>query len=377
MTHIPLLDLKRQFAQTGDAVRAKIDEVLRSQAFVLGGMVEALEEQICTYLRVPHAIGVASGTDALLLPLRALNLQRGDEVITSPFTFFATCGAIHNAGGRPVFVDTDPLTFNLDPTGLERAVTTHTRAVVPVHLFGQMSPMGTVMKTAERHGIFVLEDAAQSIGARQCHDGDSQQVGQLGHAAAISFFPSKNLGAFGDGGMVMTRDAELARRLRRLRVHGGLKMYHHEEVGFNSRLDALQAAVLLAKLPYLDGWSEARRRHAGWYDARFERLEQAGLLVRPRVMSGNLSVYNQYTLRVRERDRLRDYLTQRGIGTAVYYPKPLHLQPCFLHLGYREGDFPEAERASREVLSIPVYPELREDEREHVAVAIEDFYTRS
>lgn len=374
MTQVALLDLRRQFEQIGTEVRERIEDVLRSQSFILGAIVEELEDRLATYLEVPHAVGVASGTDALLLPLRAFNMQPGDEVITSPFTFFATAGAIHNAGARPVFVDIDPITFNLDPTRLEHAITKRTRAMVPVHLFGQMASMEPVMALARRRGIYVLEDAAQSIGARQCRNGESHRAGQFGDAAALSFFPSKNLGAFGDGGMVVTGDAEIARRVRRLRVHGGMKMYHHDEVGFNSRLDTLQAAVLLAKLPYLECWSEARRRHAAWYDARFEALERADALVRPRVIDGNVAVYNQYTLRVTNRDRLREHLAAKGIGTAIYYPRPLHLQPCFAHLGYREGDFPEAERAATEVLSIPVYPELRVDEREQVAVAIEEFY---
>ena len=374
MAAVSLVDLKRQFEEIGTEVRARVEEVFTSQSFILGSTVQELEERIAAYLGVPHAIGVASGTDALLLPLRALDLRPGDEVVTSPFTFFATGGAIHNAGGRPVFVDIEPGSFNLDPARLQGAVTERTRAVVPVHLFGQMAAMEPVMEVAERHGLFVLEDSAQSIGARQRVDGEWRHTGRLGDAAALSFFPSKNLGGFGDGGMIVTRDAAVAERLRRLRVHGGLKMYHHEEVGFNSRLDALQAAILLAKLPHLDSWTRARRAHAAWYDARFAPLEAAGVLVRPAVGAGNESVYNQYTLRVTERDRLREHLTSRGIGCAVYYPLPLHLQPCFAHLGYREGNFPESERAAREVLSIPVYPELREDERERVAREIESFY---
>lgn len=374
MAQVALVDLKRQFDEIGTDVRERVEEVFASQSFILGSTVQELEERVAEYLGVPHAVGVASGTDALLLPLRALELQPGDEVVTSPFTFFATAGAIHNAGGRPVFVDIEPGSFNLDPALLEERVSERTRALVPVHLFGQMAAMEPVMEFAGRHDLFVLEDSAQSIGARQCAGGQWQHTGRFGDAAALSFFPSKNLGCFGDGGMVVTRHREVAERLRRIRVHGGLKMYHHEEVGFNSRLDALQAAVLLAKLPHLDGWTRARRAHAAWYDARFRALEEAGVLVRPAVSHGNEAVYNQYTLRVSERDRLREHLTARGIGCAVYYPLPLHLQPCFEYLGYGAGDFPEAERAAREVLSIPVYPELREEERERVAGEIESFY---
>jgi dTDP-4-amino-4,6-dideoxygalactose transaminase len=374
MTSVPLLDLRRQFEQIGPAIRDRMEEVLQSQNFILGTAVERFEAAMATYTGVPHAIGVASGTDALLLPLRVLELRPGDEVITSAFTFFATAGAIHNAGGRPVFVDIDPDTYNIDPDAIEAAVTPRTRAIVPVHLFGQMAPMDRILATARRHGLVVLEDAAQAIGARQRQGSEWRQAGHIGDAGAFSFFPSKNLGAFGDGGMVVTGDGEMARRVRRLRVHGGLKMYEHDEVGFNSRLDALQAAVLAAKLPYLDGWAAARRRNAAWYDARLEPLEAAELVVRPRVQAGNECIYNQYTLRVRDRDAVREYLTGRGIGTAVYYPRPLHLQPCFAALGYREGQLPHAERATREVLSLPVFPELREDEQVLVVAALESFY---
>jgi dTDP-4-amino-4,6-dideoxygalactose transaminase len=371
---VALLDLKRQWEQVEADVRAQLERVLREQSFILGPIVQEFEAAVARYAGVQHAVGVASGTDALLLALRALDLQPGDEVITTPFTFFATAGTIHNAGGRAVFVDIDPATFNLDPAAVERAVTPRTRAIVPVHLFGLMAPMAPLREVARRHGLFLLEDSAQSIGARQVVDGEWKATGQLGHATAFSFFPSKNLGGYGDGGMVVTDDAAFAERVRRLRTHGGVKMYHHDEVGFNSRLDTLQAAVLLAKLPYLDRWSEARRAHAAWYDARFAALEEAGFVRRPLVPEGNESVYNQYTLRVRDRDALRAHLQAQGIGCSVYYPVPLHLQPCFAYLGYGPGDFPESERAAGEVLSIPVYPELAADEREQVAEAIESFY---
>ncbi|HEX7050672.1 MAG TPA: DegT/DnrJ/EryC1/StrS family aminotransferase [Longimicrobiales bacterium] len=371
---VPLLDLKRQFAAISSEIRARIDEVIDAQAFILGRPVEELEAAVAAFLGVDHAVGVASGTDALLLPLKALELQPGDEVITSPFTFFATAGAIHNAGGRPVFVDIEPESFNLDPDRVEQAVTPRTRAIVPVHLFGQMAEMAPLREIADRHGLPLIEDAAQAIGARQRVGDEWYATGRLGTCAAFSFFPSKNLGAFGDGGMIVTDDAALAARLRRLRVHGGLKMYHHEEVGTNSRLDALQAAVLLAKLPHLPAWSEARRRNAAAYNDRLADLERRGCIERPRVREHNESIFNQYTLRARNRDGLRDHLRASGIGNAVYYPVPLHLQPCFAYLGYAEGAFPESERAAREVVSIPVFPELTADEREEVAAAIEAFY---
>jgi dTDP-4-amino-4,6-dideoxygalactose transaminase len=374
---VALLDLKRQFEAVEADVRLQIDRVLREQSFILGPVVEELEAAVAAYLGVAHAVGVASGTDALLLPLRALELAPGDEVVTTPFTFFATAGTIHNAGGRTVFADIEPGTFNLSPAALEAAMGPRTRAVVPVHLFGLMAEMERVLEIAHARGAFVLEDAAQAIGARQRIGGEWTAAGRLGGATALSFFPSKNLGGYGDGGMVVTDDDAFAARIRRLRTHGGVKMYHHDEVGLNSRLDALQAAVLLAKLPYLDRWSDARRANAAWYDARFEALEAAGHLRRPRVPEGSESVWNQYTLRVEDRDRLREQLAAEGIGSAVYYPVPLHLQPCFAYLGYGPGDFPESERASREVLSIPVHPDLTGDEREKVAAAVERFYAGS
>ena len=371
---VPLLDLKRQYAAIADEIRARMDAVIENQAFIMGEPVAAFERAVAEFLGVKHAIGVASGTDALLLPLKALDMKPGDEVITTPFTFFATAGAIHNAGGRPVFVDIEPDTYNIDPNRVEDAITPRTRAIVPVHLFGQMADMKPLREIADRHGLMLLEDGAQAIGARQRIDGEWIVTGQIGTCAAFSFFPSKNLGGFGDGGMVVTNDAKLAERLRRLRVHGGLKMYHHDEVGTNSRLDALQAAVLHAKLPHLPAWSEARRRNAAWYDQRFADLERAGKLVRPVVRDYNESIYNQYTLRVENRDALREHLNARGIGNAVYYPLPLHLQPCFAYLGYREGDFPESERASQQVVSIPIFPELSAAELEEVATAIEEFF---
>lgn len=371
---VPLLDLKRQFAAVRADILARLTPVIEAQAFILGEPVAELERAVAALLEVEHGVGVASGTDALLVPLKLLDLAPDDEVVTTPFTFFATAGAIHNAGGRPRFVDIEPDTFNLDVAAVESAVGERTRAIVPVHLFGQMADMAPLRAVADRRGLFLLEDAAQAIGARQRIGDEWLSTGQVGDAAAFSFFPSKNLGAFGDGGMVVTADEALAERLRRFRVHGGLRMYHHEEVGTNSRLDALQAAVLLAKLPHLDAWSDARRRNARWYDARFERLEERGLVRRPVVREGNESIYNQYTLRVEDRDALREHLGAAGIGAAVYYPVPLHLQECFAYLGHGPGDFPESERAAAEVLSIPVFPELTAAELEEVAGAIEGFY---
>ena len=330
-----------------------------------------LEEAVAALCNARHAIACASGTDALLLSLKTLNLRPGDEVITSPFTFFATAGAIVNAGGRPVFVDIDPVTFNFDVDQVAAAISSRTRAIVPVHLFGQLAPMERIAALAEKHGLAVVEDAAQAIGARRRVNGTWRRAGELGTTAAFSFFPSKNLGAWGDGGMIVTQDEHLAERLRRLRTHGGAKQYFHEEVGTNSRLDTVQAAVLLVKLAHLDEWSAARRRHGAAYGAAFEDL---GSVTAPHTDPDNEHTFHQYTIRIEARDRLRQHLTDRGIGTAVYYPKPLHLQPCFAPLGYAEGQFPEAERASREVLSLPVYPELSEQQLQAVVHAVREFY---
>lgn len=371
--HVPLLDLIGQFRSIADEVQAALQSVVEEQRFILGPSVERFETEIAGRLGVGHAVGCASGTDAILLALRALDVERDDEVVTSPFTFFATAGAIHNVGGRPVFADIRPDTFNLDPATAEAAVTERTRAIIPVHLFGQMAEMPAFRALGDRHGIPVVEDAAQAIGARQRTDGGWITTGTLGDACAFSFFPTKNLGAFGDAGMTVTNDIATAERLRRLRVHGGRQMYHHEEVGYNSRLDALQAAVLSAKLPFLDGWTEARRANARFYNAALSDLPA---IVPPVVLPENESVVNQYTIRVLNgrRDALADFLRERGVGSGVYYPVPLHLQECFAHLGYREGEFPESERAAREVLSLPVFPELTEEQREFVVTTIRSFF---
>ncbi len=371
---VPLLDLTGQYHGIADAVQQAVKTVIEEQRFILGPTVDRFEAEIANYLGVEHAVGCASGTDALLLGLRALGVERGEEVVTSPFTFFATAGAIHNAGGRTVFADIDPATFNLDPAAAESATTERTRVVVPVHLFGQMAEMEAFRALGDRRGVAVLEDAAQAIGARlRLEDGRWITTGTLGDACAFSFFPTKNLGAFGDAGMIVTPHEATAERLRKLRVHGGRQMYHHEEVGYNSRLDALQAAVLSAKLPHLAGWSAARREHARFYDEALAGLEGVST---PALLPGSESIYNQYTLRVHggRRDALAAFLRERGVGSNVYYPVPLHLQECFAYLGYRQGEFPESERAAAEVLSVPVFPELTEAQREHVAASIRAFF---
>jgi dTDP-4-amino-4,6-dideoxygalactose transaminase len=345
--------------------------VIERQQFIMGPEVGELEAAIARLSQVKHAIACASGTDALLLPLKALELKPGDEVIVPAFTFFATAGMVHYTGGRPVFVDIDPRTFNLAPEAVEAAITARTRAIIPVHLFGQLAEMERIMALAERRGIPVLEDAAQAIGARRRIDGAWRTAGQIGWAGTLSFFPTKNLGAWGDGGMMLTSDDALALRLRRLRTHGGLVKYRHDEVGTNSRLDSLQAAVLLAKLPFLERWSATRRQKAEWYSERF-RGHPA--IVPPTVDPANEHIFHQYTIRVPRRDALREHLKSRGIGCAVYYPLALHLQPCFVELGYRRGSLPESEAAMDEVLSLPMYPELTEAQQELVVQAVTDFY---
>lgn len=369
--NVPLLDLVAQYRTIKDEVVPAVMAVIERQAFIMGAEVGQLEEAVARLSNTHHAVGCASGTDALLLPLKALDMKPGDEVITTPFTFFATAGAIHNAGGTPVFVDIDPATFNIDPAAVEAAITPRTRGIVAVHLFGQMAAMEALAPIAARHGLMMIEDAAQSIGARRKVDGSWRVAGELGTVGTLSFFPSKNLGAYGDGGMMVTQDDALADRLRRLRLHGGAKQYFHDEVGFNSRLDTLHAAVLLAKLPHLAEWSAARARHAARYTEAFTGHPA---VCPPRTDPANEHIFNQYTVRVPRRDALQAHLKARGIGNSVYYPLSLHLQPCFAHLGYAEGDFPVSEAASAQVISLPVYPELSESQQQAVIDAVLEFY---
>ena len=366
---VPMLDLKAQHQTIKDAVLARVNGVVERQQFILGPEVAELERELATICATTHAIGCASGTDAILLPIKALDLAPGDEVICPSFTFFATAGAVHNGGGTPVFVDIDPGTFNMSVAAIEAAITPRTRAIVVVHLYGQMAPMESIMALAGRHGIAVIEDAAQAIGARRKINGEWRMAGELGTAGTISFFPSKNLGGWGDGGMMVTQDDALATRLRKLRVHGGAKQYHHEEVGFNSRLDTLQAAILLGKLPYLAGWSAARRERAARYDAAFAGFAPVRT---PFVDPANEPIFHQYTLRVERRDALREFLTSREIGSMIYYPVGLHMQPCFAHLP--KVNLPETERAMAEVISLPIYPELTDAQQDEVISAVREFY---
>ena len=369
--NVPILDLKAQHATIRDALMQRVLPVIEGQTFILGQTVLDLEAAIAALSHAKYGIGCASGTDGLLLPLKALDLKPGDEVITSPFTFFATAGAIHNAGGRSVWVDVDPATYCMDPAALEAAITPRTRAIVPVHLYGQMAAMEQIMPLARRRGLAVIEDACQAIGARRKVNGAWRLAGELGTATSFSFFPSKNLGAWGDAGMVVTSDDAMDQRVRRLRTHGGTRMYHHDEVGFNSRLDALQAAVLLAKLPYLAQWSEARRANAAYYH---HALSGVTGVRAPVTDAANEHIFHQYVIEADRRDELQAHLKAQGIGTAVYYPVPLHLQPCFADLGGRPGQCPVSEAASHRVLALPVYPELTEAQKEHVAGAIRAFY---
>ena len=368
---VPLLDLRAQHATIRDEVVAAMMDVVDSQLFILGEPVAKLEEDVAALSRTKHAIGCASGTDALLLAFRALDIGRDDEVITTPFTFFATAGTIHNVGAKPVFVDIEPRTYNMDPAAAKAAVSSRTKAVVPVDLFGQMAAIECLQELLP--SIPVVEDAAQSIGAQRMIGGKRCMAGEAATIGTFSFFPSKNLGAYGDAGMMVTQDDALAQRLRRLRVHGGLKTYFHEEVGYNSRLDALQAAVLRAKFCHLEQWSQKRRSNAAYYDQAFADLAE---IQTPFVDPNNVSIFNQYTIRVERRDELQQHLNARKIGSAVYYPLPLHLQPCFAYLGYKEGAFPESERAAKEVISLPVFPELTRTQMDEVIGAVHDFYSR-
>jgi len=369
--NVPMLDLVAQYQAIKDDVVPAMMKVVESQQFIMGPSIPALESEVAKLSHARHGIGCASGTDALLLPLKALNLKPGDEVITTPFTFFATAGTIHNAGGTPVFVDIQPDTFNIDPAAVKRAVTSRTRAIMPVHLYGQMADMLELMAIAKARGIRLIEDAAQAIGARRKIDGEWRMAGELAWVTGYSFFPSKNLGAWGDAGMMVTSDDAAADRLKKLRLHGGAKQYHHDEVGTNSRLDSVQAAVLLAKLPYLEQWSAKRREHAAYYTKAFSEIRNVKA---PVVDPANEHIFHQYTLRAERRDELQAHLKKEGIGHAVYYPVPLHRQPCFAHLEYTDGSLPNAEQASREVISLPIYPELTRAQLDRVIDAVRGFY---
>ena len=372
---VPLLDLKQQHEELREELREAVGRVLDLQQFILGEDVRRLEEELAAYTRARHAVGCGSGSDALLLALLVLDVGRDDEVVTTPFTFFATAGAIARTGARPVFADIEPRTYNVDPARVEEVLTERTRAVMPVHLYGQCAETEALVRACEARGLPVIEDAAQAIGA---DDEEGRRAGAIGAIGCFSFYPTKNLGAAGEAGLVTTNDDALAERLRRLRVHGGATEYHHEEVGFNSRLDTIQAAVLRVKLPHLDRWSDARRERAESYT---RMLSEAGLeefVTPPYVVAGARHIFHQYVIRVHDgrRDALLEHLKSNGVGTKIYYPVPLHLQPCFAYLGYKEGDFPESERAARETLALPMYPELTREQQEYVVETVQRFFGR-
>jgi dTDP-4-amino-4,6-dideoxygalactose transaminase len=367
---LQFLDLKAQFASIREDVLKAVESVFESQHFILGKEVQLLEHEIASFIGVPEAVGCASGSDALYLSLLALHIGRGDEVITTPFTFVATAGAIARTGAKPVFVDIDPVTYNINPSKIEAAITDKTRAIIPVHLFGLAADLDAILDIANRRNIAVVEDAAQAIGATY----RGRQVGGFGLCGCFSFFPSKNLGCAGDGGLITTTDAKIADELRLLRAHGSRKKYQYEIIGTNSRLDALHAAILRVKLPHLNSWAEKRAEHAEIYKTLFGAAGLTNIFVLSSTPEGRGHVYNQFVIRVPRREELRAYLDSQGIPTDVYYPSPLHVQPAFSYLGYEHGSFPEAEKASTEVLALPVYPELSRQDQERVVATISDFY---
>lgn len=378
---VPPLDLKSQYAR----IKAEVDEALKaaidSQHFVLGPTVEKLEQELAQYLGVKHAIAVASGSDALLIALMALDIKPGDKVVTTPFTFFATAGSIARLGARPVFVDIDVETYNIDPAGLKSALAKHkkVKAIIPVHLYGQCADMTEIIDLGKKHKIPVIEDAAQSIGATYTLSGKKHQSGTMTELGAFSFYPTKNLGGWGDGGMITTNDGALAKMLKYLRVHGAENRYYHKYIGLNSRLDAIQAAILRVKLKYIDQWNKERNERAGFYARLVKENELSHHISIPVVKNDRNHIFHQYTIKVLQdvRDGLLQFLKLNGIGCEVYYPLPLHLQECFGYLGYKKGDFPVSEKAAQSVLSLPMYPELTEEKQKYVVEKIHDFYCSS
>src|ERR1700728_4351166 len=386
MTNVPLLDLKAQYAQIRAEVMPIIEEVCASQRFILGEHVLALEAEVAAYCTSAAGIGVSSGTDAQLLALMALGVGAGDEIITTPFTFFATAGTIARLGARPGFCDIEPVSFNLSPQAVSDFIDQHCRVqgsqllnsatggriqgLMPVHLYGQSADMDPLMAVAKQYNLKVIEDAAQAIGTEY----QGVRVGAIGDIVCFSFFPSKNLGAFGDAGLCTTNDAELAESMRVLRVHGGKPKYFHAVIGGNFRIDELQAAVLRVKLKYLDGWTEARQRNAAFYEAAFAAAGLGSSIVTPQAATAGRHIFNQYVVRVQNRDALKDHLTAQGIGTEIYYPVPLHLQKCFAYLKHAPGDFPQSERAAADTLALPIYPELTQTQLDHVVASVAAFY---
>jgi len=365
---VPILDLKAQYASIKEEIREAIDNVCDSQMLCLGPAVTQFEENIAAYCRCTSAIGVSSGSDALLVSLMAMDLQPGDEVITTPFTFFATAGAISRLGGIPVFVDIQEKSFNIDPTKIEAKITEKTKGIIPVHLFGQVAQMEPIQAIAKKHGLWIVEDACQAIGASQ----NGTKCGNFGELGCFSFYPTKNLGGFGDGGLVTINSKQLAEKVKMLRTHGENPRYYYRCIGGNFRLDGIQGAVLDVKLKYLDQWSEKRRANAALYN----KLLADTPVATPFIDDNNVSIYHQYTIRAKQRDNLQKYLAQKQVSSAVFYPHPLHLQDCFASLGYKQGDLHVAEQTCKEVLSLPIYPELSTEQIEYVAGCIKEFYQR-
>lgn len=371
MMTVPSLDLKAQYATIRSDIREAIDRVCESQHFILGPEVAGLEEEIAAFCGTRFAIGVSSGTDALLASLMAIGVGPGHEVITTTYSFFATAGVIARCGARPVFVDIDPLTFNLDPQAAAEKITSRTKAIIPVHLFGRCADMDLILRAAEKHGIYVIEDAAQAFGAR---DDAGRPAGTVGHLGCFSFFPGKNLGAFGDGGMVVTNDEKLAETVQMMRTHGARPKYYHRMIGGNFRLDALHAAVLRVKLKHLPKWNVMRRNKAEWYRVLCGEMGLTSRLRLPEDTPGH--IYNQFVVRVSARDQLQAFLRERGVETHVYYPLPLHLQECFKGLGYQKGDLPHSEATADDSLALPMYSELTEAQQRYVVSMLSEFYKR-
>lgn len=369
---VPLLDLKAQYNTIRTKIEPVIKEVVESQYFILGPKVKELEEKIAAYSDTQYGIGVSSGTDALLIALMAIDIKEGDEIITTPYSFFATAGVIARLGAKPVFVDIEPDYFNIDPSKIENIISPKTKAIIPVHLYGQMADMNSIMEIAKKHNLYVIEDAAQAIGSKY-HD--ERKAGSIGHMGCFSFFPSKNLGGFGDAGMVVTNDSKLAEKLVQLRVHGSAPKYFHKIIGGNFRIDALQAAVLSVKLDYLDKWTHERQKNAEYYNTLFKNAELDSIITLPKINNNYHHIFNQYILRVPQRDELLKYLHSNNIGCEIYYPLSLSNQECFLYLGYNEGAFPESEKASKETIAIPIYPEISHDQQKYIVDKIKAFYS--
>ena len=367
ITKVPLIDLKRQYRSMKEELNSAIQDVLESQAFILGPQVKEFEDLFASYCNTNHAIGVSSGTDALLLALKSLGIGDGDEVITTPFTFFATVEAICNVGAKPVFADIDPETYNIRPDLIEKSISKRTKAIIPVHLYGQCADMDQILEIAKKNNLRVIEDSAQAVGAEY----RGKKAGSMGDLGCFSFFPSKNLGGMGDGGMVTCNREELEELIHMLRIHGGRPKNYHASLGINGRLDTIQASILIKKLGHLDDWCDKRRQKASYYTEKLKELD----LVTPKVMSFNKHAFHLYVIRVKERDGLMEHLKANNIGCAVYYPVPQHLQECLADLGHKEGDMPETEMAAKETLALPVFPEITEEEQDYVIESVKDFFS--